>query len=114
MKAAVISMSDLLERAGGWRRVATIGVGALAVGVIVFVARSAASPGSELGDRAAYTSTDLRQRLNDRQALQGELDRTIGRLFDTVSAAGLANRNLGVQQAIEHHLKNKAEAIVAQ
>jgi flagellar M-ring protein FliF len=142
-------MVHLVERLGGWRRVATIGVGIAAVVLILGVSRwataptyvpvfsglslqessaiddaltkatiphelgrggtdilvsasdlararvavakeggmpDAGRPGMELFDKPAYAMTDFTQRINYRRALEGELERTIGKMRGIESA----------------------------
>lgn len=142
-------MVHLVERLGGWRRVATIGVGVAAVVLILGVSRwatrptyvpvfsglsleessaiddaltkatiphelgrggaeilvsasdlararvavakeggmpDAGRPGMELFDKPAYAMTDFTQRINYRRALEGELERTIGKMRGIESA----------------------------
>jgi flagellar M-ring protein FliF len=142
-------MVQLAERLGGWRRVATIGVGIAAVVLILGVSRwataptyvpvftglsleesskiddaltkatiphelgrggtdilvmaadlararvavakegempDAGRPGMELFDKPAYAMTDFTQRINYRRALEGELERTIGKMRGIESA----------------------------
>nr|MBP9105618.1 flagellar M-ring protein FliF [Gemmatimonadaceae bacterium] len=136
-------LRDFLDRLGGWRRIATIGVGLGAIALIVGVSRwatapayvplfnavsleesakitdgltqasipyrlerggadilvtatdlararvavakdgglpNAGRPGLELFDQPAYAMTDFTQRINYRRALEGELERTIGKM----------------------------------
>jgi len=142
-------MRDFIDRLGGWRRVATIGVGVAAIALIVGVSRwatapafvplfnavsleesakitdgltqagivfrlergganvlvaaqdlararvavakdgslpNAGRPGLELFDQPAYAMTDFTQRINYRRALEGELERTIGKMRGIESA----------------------------
>lgn len=142
-------LQELLERLGGWRRIATFGVGLGAVALIVGVSRwatapafvpmfssvsleesakitegltqagipfryerggsdilvstqdlprarvavakdgslpNAGRPGLELFDQPAYAMTDFTQRINYRRALEGELERTVGRMRGIESA----------------------------
>lgn len=141
-------MDGLIERLGGWRRVATLGVGAAAIALIVGVSRwagaptwvpivsgvpletvttvterldqasipyrldrggsdvtvatsdlararvalakdglpSGGRPGFELFDKPSYAMTDLTQRVMYRRALEGELERTIGKMRGIQSA----------------------------
>ncbi len=142
-------LREFIERLGGWRRLATIGVGLGAVGLIVGVSRwatapafvpmfssvsleesakitegltqagipfryerggadvlvamqdlprarvavakdgslpNAGRPGMELFDQPAYAMTDFTQRINYRRALEGELERTIGKMRGVESA----------------------------
>jgi flagellar M-ring protein FliF len=135
-------MRQMLERFGGFRRIATLGVGILAVGAIIAVSKwataptwvpvlsgvpyemsgeiasrleeagiphrlenggaevrvaatdlararvaiaregmpTAGRPGLELFDKPSYAMTDFTQRINYRRALEGELERTIGKM----------------------------------
>lgn len=136
------AMQQMVDRAGGWRRLAILAVGVVAVAVIVGVSRwataptwvpvltnvpiessgemsdrldqagipyrlerggsdimvatadlarsrvvlardglpNAGRPGMELFDKPAYAMTDFTQRINYRRALEGELERTIGKM----------------------------------
>ncbi|MEO7965230.1 MAG: flagellar M-ring protein FliF, partial [Gemmatimonadaceae bacterium] len=136
-------MQQLIDRFGGWRRVATIAVGIAAVVLILGVSKwataptfvpafsgisleesskiddaltkatishelarggtdilvmtadlararvavakeggmpDAGRPGMEIFDKPAYAMTDFTQRINYRRALEGELERTIGKM----------------------------------
>lgn len=136
-------LRDLIDRLGGWRRIATLGVGLGAIALIVGVSRwatapafvpifqsvaleesakitdgltqagiqyrlerggadilvstqdlararvavakegslpGAGRPGLELFDGPSYGMTDFTQRINYRRALEGELERTIGKM----------------------------------
>ncbi|HEX4933617.1 MAG TPA: hypothetical protein VFV33_10595, partial [Gemmatimonadaceae bacterium] len=136
-------LRDLIDRLGGWRRIATLGVGLGAIALIVGVSRwatapayvpifqsvsleesaritdgltqagiqyrlerggadilvstqdlararvavakdgslpGAGRPGLELFDQPSYAMTDFTQRINYRRALEGELERTIGKM----------------------------------
>lgn len=142
-------LRDLIDRLGGWRRIATLGVGLGAIALIVGVSRwatapayvplfnaisleesakitdgltqagivfrlerggadvlvaaqdlararvavakdgslpNAGRPGLELFDQPAYAMTDFTQRINYRRALEGELERTIGKMRGIESA----------------------------
>ena len=142
-------LQEFIDRLGGWRRIATFGVGLGAVALIVGVSRwatapafvpmfssvsleesakitegltqagipfryerggadvlvsiqdlprarvavakdgslpNAGRPGLELFDQPAYAMTDFTQRINYRRALEGELERTIGKMRGVESA----------------------------
>lgn len=142
-------LRDLIDRLGGWRRIATLGVGLGAIALIVGVSRwatapayvpifqsvsleesakitdgltqagivfklerggadilvstmdlararvavakegslpGAGRPGFELFESPSYTMTDFTQRINYRRALEGELERTIGKMRGIESA----------------------------
>lgn len=135
-------VQQVVERAGGWRRLATLGIGVAAIALFAAVAKwatrpawvplasglsiettgpisdhldqagiayrlerggteitvaapdlararvalardglpQAGRPGLELFDKPAYAMTDFTQRINYRRALEGELERTIGKM----------------------------------
>lgn len=142
------AVTTLMQRVGGWRRIATLGVGVASVAAIIGLSRWAGAPtwvpmatnipletsaqiddrltqagiphrlerggadisvavadlprarvavakdgliesgrpGLELFDKPAYAMTDFTQRINYRRALEGELERTIGKMQNVASA----------------------------
>lgn len=142
------ALTSIAERAGGWRRLVTMGVGLGAVALVLLVSQWAAAPtwvpvvsnaplestgsitdqldqagipyrlerggldisvaaadvprarvalaraglpaagrpGMEIFDKPAYAMTDFTQRINYRRALEGELERTIGKMKGVASA----------------------------
>src|SRR5918998_940158 len=90
-------------------------------------------PGMELFDQPAWGMTDFTQRINYRRALEGELERTIGKMRGVeqaqvhlaMSESALFRRQdrpmeasvvlqLAVQREVEGYLEKKAQDIVAQ